>query len=150
MRAEQQQEAWMGGYQSVTVLGNLGKDPELVETKGDTAICKFSVAVGERKKEGGEWVEHTEWFSVVCFGKTAENAVKFLAKGRQVLVDGRLSTREYTKDGEKRRFTELVAHNVVFVGGADKGEAKSSGGKHASGKAAPVEADPSIDDQLPF
>lgn len=130
-------------YQRVIVEGNLGKDPEL-QGEGDKTRAKFSIAVSE--KRGGE--ESVEWFSVVCFGKTAENAAKYLSKGRSALVEGRLSTRKYEKDGQQRQFTELVADRVVFTGGpaqGERGEQRMSGGKQPS-----KPSNTFTDDEIPF
>lgn len=105
------------------------------------------------KKEGDTWKDHIEWVSVVCFGKTAENAGQFLAKGRQCYVEGKLQTRSYKdKDGNEKYTTEVVAHQVLFLGGgqgADKGAAPKS---QQAGTGA-TESNGSlgfIDDDLPF
>jgi single-strand DNA-binding protein len=108
----------MRGVNSIHILGNLGKDPELRYSSGGTAVANFSVAVGEKKKVDGEWQDHTEWFNVVLFGKTAETAGEWLKKGSGVYVSGRLQTRSYDgKDGEKRYITEVVGDNMRMVGG---------------------------------
>jgi single-strand DNA-binding protein len=125
----------------VTIIGNLGRDPEVRFTQGGAAVCNLSVAVGERVKKGEAWEDHTEWFRVVAFGKTAENCGQHLQKGKQVYVEGKLRQREYEKDGQKQRSTEVVADNVVFLGGGGKGE---GGGKKAEAPA------PLNDDDLPF
>lgn len=96
----------------VIICGNLGQDLELRKTKSDTSVCNLSVAT--------KYEDNTEWHRVVAFGKTAENCAKYLSKGRQVLVEGRLQTREWEKDGEKRYTTEIVAERVQFIGGAAK------------------------------
>lgn len=76
------------GINKVMLLGNLGKDPEVKYTPQQMAICRFSLATGERKKDqSGQWVDHTEWHNVVTFGRTAENCAKFLKKGRQAFVE---------------------------------------------------------------
>jgi single-strand DNA-binding protein len=75
--------------------------------------------VTERRKEGDGWKDHTEWMDVVTFGKTAENAGQYLQKGRQVYVEGRLQTRQYKdKEGHDKWRTEVVANQVLFLGGA--------------------------------
>ncbi len=135
------------GLNSVRIIGHLGKDPELREGNGQS-VCKFSVAVGERKKDGDQWVDATEWFSVVCFGKTADNASQYLAKGRQVFVDGRLSTRQYEKDGQTRYFTEVVANTVLFLGGGEKPTAAAKA--NAASAPATSGAGSGFDSDLPF
>jgi len=130
----------MAGVNKVIIVGNLGRDPEVRFTQGGGAVCNLSVAVGERVKKGEAWEDHTEWFRVVVFGKTAENAGNYLQKGRQVYVEGKLRQREYEKDGQKQRSTEVVADVLQWLGGKGEGAAAKP--------AAPTQA---IDaDDLPF
>jgi len=111
------------GINKVMLLGNLGKDPEVRYTPQQMAICRFSLATGERKKDqSGQWVDHTEWHNVVSFGRTAENCAKFLKKGRQCFVEGRIRTNKWQdKEGKDRYTTEIIADTIQFVGGG-KGE----------------------------
>jgi single-strand DNA-binding protein len=103
----------------VTLIGHLGQDPELRYLPSGQAVGRFSVATDEpyTDKEGKRQ-EHTEWHQVVTFGKVAETCGKYLAKVRQVYVEGRLRTREYEakNDGGKRQRTEIVAIRVQFLG----------------------------------
>ncbi len=110
------------GINKVMLLGNLGKDPEVRYTPQQMAICRFSLATGERKKDqSGQWVDHTEWHNIVTFGRTAETCAKFLKKGRQCFVEGRIRTNKWQdKEGKDRYTTEIIADAVQFVGG--KGE----------------------------
>lgn len=139
------------GVNKVILVGNLGKDPEVRYIQSGNAVCTLRLAVGERRKDGDNWVDHTEWMDVVTWGKTAENAGKFLAKGRQVYVEGRLQTREYKdKDGNQRFKTEVVAEDLKFLGGGDGQRAVGSGARtHAT-----PEAKPGVgftdDESLPF
>lgn len=114
----------------VILLGNLGKDPELRYTPQQMAICSFSLATGERKKDpSGQWVDHTEWHNIVTFGRTAENCSKFLKKGRQAFIEGKIRTRKWQdKEGKDRWTTEILADQVQFVGG--RGEGAESGGDY--------------------
>jgi single-strand DNA-binding protein len=135
----------MAGVNKVIIIGNLGKDPEVRYTQGGSAVANLRLAVSERRKEGEEWKEHTEWVPVVCFGKTAEHAGQYLAKGRQVYVEGRMQTREYSdKQGAKRWSTEVLAHTITFLGGRDA----------PAKKATPTTAEPedafADGDELPF
>jgi single-strand DNA-binding protein len=115
----------------VILLGNLGKDPELRYTPQQMAICSFSLATGERKKDqSGQWVDHTEWHNIVTFGRTAENCSKFLKKGRQAFIEGKIRTRKWQdKEGKDRYTTEILADQVQFVGGRGEG-AESAGGDY--------------------
>lgn len=125
----------MAGFNRVTILGNLGRDPEIRYAQNGMAICKLSVAVTEKVKDGDAWKEATEWFRVTVFGKQAENAAQYLQKGRSVLVEGRLKTEKYKdKDGVEKTSVEVVANSVVFVGGGDdKGGGKSKTAAPPSG-----------------
>jgi single-strand DNA-binding protein len=104
----------------VILVGNLGRDPE---QKG--AVTILSVATTDRRKDPstGEWAKATEWHRVVCFGRTAESAQRFLSKGRQVYVEGKIRTNKWTdKEGQERRTTEVLADNLTFLG--SKGDAE--------------------------
>ncbi len=102
------------GYQSTTILGNLGKDPEQKYTAAGMCVCTFSVAVNTKYGEK----EDVEWFAVVAWDKLAEVCGQYLAKGREVLVQGEMKTRNWQgQDGQKHYRTELVARTVQFVGG---------------------------------
>jgi len=106
----------------VTVIGNLGRDPELRHSQSGVAMGTMNVAATSKwKTRDGEKHEHTEWFRVTMFGATAENCAKYLAKGSKVYVQGELRTREYEKDGENKRITELMAQRVVFLTTANGG-----------------------------
>lgn len=108
------------------ICGNLGRDPESRQTKSGTAVTNLRVATTHRVKRNDTWEDQTEWHRVVTFGKTAENCAKFLEKGRKVLIEGRIQTSSYEKDGEKRYSTEIVADTVQFLGGA-KGAGSQTG-----------------------
>lgn len=112
----------------VILIGNLGQDPEVRSTAGGTQVASLRIATSERRKDkGGEWADHTEWHSVVAFGRTAENIGRYCKKGKQIFVEGRLQTRKWQdKEGNDRWSTEVVADNVRFLGG---GEGKG-GSKH--------------------
>lgn len=108
------------------LMGHLGRDPETRSTQSGSSVCNFSLAINERRKSGNEWVQHTEWVNIVSFGTTAENCSKYLAKGSQCLVEGRIQTRKWEKDGENRYSTEVVAERVQFLSKADRGEHQST------------------------
>ncbi len=102
---------------TVIIHGNLGTDPEVRATGSGLTVANLSIATNERKKENGEWVDHTEWHRVAVFGKQAESCAKFLSKGSKVLVQGKLRTRNFTdKNGQERWSTEILADNVEFGG----------------------------------
>jgi single-strand DNA-binding protein len=102
----------------VTIIGNLGKDPETRYTQNGSAVTTFSVATTERWKDKntGEMKEQTEWHRVVAWGKLAEICGEYLSKGRQVYIDGKLQTRQWEKDGVTRYTTEIVAKYMKMLG----------------------------------
>ena len=122
----------------VMLLGRLGADPELRYSQNQTAICNLSLATSERRKGAdGQWTESTEWHRIITFGKTAENCSNYLAKGRQVFIDGRIQTRKWQdKQGQDRYTTEIVANNVQFIGS----KADNAGGGQSAGYSKPQSA----------
>jgi single-strand DNA-binding protein len=146
----------MAGVNKVILVGNLGRDPEVRYAQSGMAICKLSVAVTERVKDGDAWKDATEWFRVTVFGKTAENAGQYLQKGKQVYVEGRLKTDKYKdKDGVEKTSIEVIANTLQFLGGAGGGRggrdaAAPAGGGGNKGGDAPPPSDGFIDDDLPF
>lgn len=113
----------------VTLIGNLGRDPDLRFTQGGTAVCNLSVATSRKYKGAdGQLVEETEWHRVTVWGKQAAACQEYLAKGRQVYVKGRLRTSSYEKDGEKRYSTEVVAVDVKFLGSRSADGPRHGGG----------------------
>ena len=117
----------------VILIGNLGVKPELRYTPGGQAVANFRIATNERwgGRDGQPAQERTEWHNIVVWGKTAENCGKYLDKGRQVYIEGRLQTREWQdKEGQKRYTTEVVAQTVQFLGGrGGEGGAGGMGGE---------------------
>jgi single-strand DNA-binding protein len=107
----------------VILIGNLGRDPEVRFTPNGRAMAKLAVATSERwTDQQGQRQERTEWHNVVVWGKQAETCGQYLAKGRQVFVEGSIRTRSYDdKDGNKRYVTEVVARDVRFLGGGGRG-----------------------------
>jgi single-strand DNA-binding protein len=111
----------------VTLIGHLGRDAETAYTASQTAVTKFSVATNRRWKDqaSGEWKEETNWTNVVLW--RGENVSPYLTKGKQIFVEGRLQTRSYDdKDGKKVWTTEVVADDVILLGG--RGEGGGPGG----------------------
>lgn len=119
----------------VQLIGNLCKDPEMRTTGGGMAVCTLRIATNSRKKtQDGNWEDVPEFHAVVCFGNTAENAGKYLSKGRQVYVEGRLQTRKWQdKEGKDRWTTEVVCNELKFLGGKEGGGGERSGGGSRGG-----------------
>jgi len=106
----------------VILIGHLGRDAETAYTASQTSVTKFSVATNRRWKDqqSGEWKEETNWTNVVLW--RAENLSQYLTKGKQVYVEGRIQTRSYDdKDGKKVYTTEVVADDVILLGGRGEG-----------------------------
>ena len=105
------------------IIGNLGRDPEVRFTPSGRAVAKFSVATTEKwTDQQGQKQEKTEWHNIVVWGKQAETCGQYLAKGRQVFVEGRITNRSYDdKDGNKKYITEIIARDVRFLGGGGGG-----------------------------
>jgi single-strand DNA-binding protein len=117
----------------VILVGNLGKDPELRYTPSGAAVTTFSIATSERYKDkDGNKQEKTEWHNIVAWRQLAEICGKYLHKGKQVYIEGKIQTRSYDdRDGNKKYITEIVADQMHMLGGRDDqgGGASSSGGR---------------------
>jgi single-strand DNA-binding protein len=121
-------------------IGNLGQDPELKTTSGGTSVCNFSIACTRKWVDGGgAKKEDTQWIKLVVWGKQGEACAKYLTKGKQCYIEGRMQTRSYDKDGRKCYVTEIVADQVIFLGGKS-----DSGGQRQE------EAPPLDDQDIPF
>lgn len=138
----------MSSLNKVMIIGRVGKDPETRYSAGGDAITNLSVATSEswKDKGTGEKVEKTEWHRVSMFGKLAEIAAKYLAKGSLVYIEGKLTTRKWTdKDGQDRYTTEIRADQMTMLGGKSDSDAAPQ-----QKPAAKPAADDSFDDDIPF
>jgi len=127
----------------VILIGNLGKDPEVKYTPQGTPVAKLTLATNERYKDkNGEWQDRTEWHNVVLWQRLAEIAGEYLKKGSKLYVEGRLQTRSWDdkQTNQKRYMTEIVANDLVLLGG------RGEGGDFARGAAA---ASSSFDQRSP-
>ena len=118
----------------VILVGNLGRDPEIRYTTDGTAVVNFTIATTEKWKDRntGQMQEKTEWHRVVAFRRLAEICGEYLAKGRQVYIEGKLQTRQWEKDGVTRYTTEVVANEMKMLGargGSDTGRYPQGGGQ---------------------
>ena len=136
-----------GSVNKVILIGRLGKDPEMRFTPSGKAVTNFSMATSESWKDAaGERQEKTEWHKIQIWGPLAEIAAKYLSKGKQVYVEGRLQTREWEdQSGQKRYTTEIVASALTMLGGGSGSEhsdsSEHSGFEHTGGY---------DDDSIPF
>lgn len=116
----------MAGVNKVIIVGRLGQDPEMKAVGQGATVTRLNVATSENwVGKDGQKQERTEWHRIVVWGKLAEICGKYLAKGRQVYVEGRLQTRSWEDNGQKKYSTEIVASTVQFLGSAN-GEASQS------------------------
>jgi single-strand DNA-binding protein len=112
----------MAGVNKVILIGNLGADPEMRYTADGTAVCKFSLATSRRYTgKDGQKQEKTEWHRIVVWRKLAEICGQYLAKGKQVMIEGRIEYGSYEKDGVKHYTTDIVAENMQMLGGPGPG-----------------------------
>jgi len=146
----------MASLNKVMLIGNLGKDPEVRYTTSGQAVASFSIATSEKfKNRNGEMEERTEWHNVVLWGRQAEIAGEYLAKGRTVFIEGRLQTRKWQdKEGRDRYTTEIVGDRMQMLGGKGEGGSGRQGGGRPGGEynSAPAYDEPAFnpDDDIPF
>jgi single-strand DNA-binding protein len=144
----------MAGINKVIIVGNLGKDPEVSYVPSGAAVAKFSVATSEtwKDKNTGEKKERTEWHRIVAWDKLGEICGKYLAKGRQVYVEGKLQTHSYDdKEGVKRYVTEIIAQDVEFLGGnRDASDPGRSGGGPSQHEPSGGRGPAGGEDDIPF
>jgi single-strand DNA-binding protein len=115
-------------FNKIIAIGNLGRDPELRYTPQGDAVCDFSIAVNDRRRDkSGEFQDVTTWFKVTLWRKLAENASKYLTKGRSVYVEGKLQVEEWTdRDGKNRQTLVIQGSDIHFIGD-NRGEEMPSG-----------------------
>ena len=149
----------------VILIGNLGKDPEVKYTPQGTPVAKLTIATNERYKDkDGQWQDRTEWHNVVLWQRLAEIAGEYLKKGGKVYIEGRLQTRSWEdkQTNQKRYMTEVVANDLVLLGGRGEGSGESSGysrgsaaGNHfdqrpPEGEPVSANSSPISDEDIPF
>jgi single-strand DNA-binding protein len=130
-------------FNQVTLMGNLTRDPELRTTPNGASVCSFSLALNRSYKNAdGNWTEATDFIDIVAWGPLGERVAQYLTKGRPALVSGRLQSRSWEQDGNKRSKVEVVANDVTFLGGPGGGGAAPAGGNEPA-DSAPAPAKPS-------
>ena len=110
----------------VILIGRLTRDAELKYTSGGQAVCKFSIAVNRRKKNGDNWEDEANFFDIVVWGRQGESLHPYLVKGKMVGVDGELRQDRWQQDGQNRSKVEIVANNLQLLGGGVPGDRKNS------------------------
>jgi single-strand DNA-binding protein len=113
----------------VIIMGNLTRDPELRQTPSGQSVVSFSLALNRSyKDQSGEWQEATDYIDVVAWGPLAERVAQYMTKGRRALVQGRLQSRSWEQEGQKRTKVEVLANDVTFLDGRGEGGEGSQGG----------------------
>lgn len=134
----------------VILIGHLGRDAETRFTPSGVAVTKFSVATNRRWKDQqtGEWKEETDWANIVLWRQ--ENLANYLTKGKQVYVEGRLQTRSYDdKEGKKQYMTEVVADEVILLGGRGEGGGADAGSQPVSTPRSAPKPQAAAEEQVP-
>ena len=127
-------------YNQVILMGNLTRDPELRTIPSGQSVCSFSLALNRSfKGQDGNWQEATDYIDIVAWGPLGERVSQYLSKGRPCLVNGRLQSRSWEQDGQKRSKVEVVAQDVTFLGGRGEGDSQG-GGQGYSGSESPSSA----------
>ena len=144
----------MAGVNKVILVGNLGKDPEVRHLEGGVSVAHFTLATNEYYKDKqGTRVERTEWHNISAWRGLADMADKFLKKGQQVYIEGKLRTRQYQdKDQQTRYITEIIADEISMLGGRPQGTGPATGETAGAAVAEPQHSfrqEPEMD-QLPF
>ena len=141
---------------TITLVGNLTRDPELRFTANGRAVASFGIAVGRRYQVNGEWQEQTSYFNITAWGELGENAAASLSKGSRIVVTGRLEQREYTtREGDKRTAIDVIADELgpslrwataqvertPRKDGSAGGAKKTGGGTNPAGESSPFEGE---------
>jgi single-strand DNA-binding protein len=146
----------MSGINKVILVGHVGKDPEVKYLEGGVAVAKFPLATSEvYKNKEGQRVESTEWHNIVMWRGLAEVAEKYVRKGKQLYIEGKIKTRQYGEENAKKYFTEILADTMTMLGtkgdgtgNAQQSSAPSDSGRTMDPRVSEVAAGPT--DDLPF
>ena len=124
----------MADINHVTLVGRLVRDSELVYLPSGQPVCRFSIAVNRKRKNGDQWVDEANFFDIVLWGRMGEAIGKYLLKGKQVGIEGELKQDRWEQDGQTRSKVEIVASNVMLLGGGSGGGSSSSGNSNPGGQ----------------
>jgi single-strand DNA-binding protein len=133
-------------FNQVILMGNLTRDPELRTTPSGATVCSFSLALNRSYKNAdGAWQEATDYIDIVAWGPLGERVAQYLTKGRPALVNGRLQSRSWEQEGQKRSKVEVVAQDVTFLGGPGGGD---GGGNSSSAPASTSKKSTKADEEV--
>jgi single-strand DNA-binding protein len=144
----------MADINHVVLVGRLTRNAELKYTSGGAAVCKFSIAINQRRKKDEQWVDEAHFFDIVLWGKSAESLNQYLVKGKQVGIEGQLRQNRWEQEGQARSKVEIFATNVMLLGsggGARQGSPPSAEGRGTGEvpESAPSSPD-AFEDDIPF
>lgn len=136
----------------VTLIGHVGRDPEMRNTASGAAVTSFTVATNRVSRAGdGSTQEETEWHPVVAWDKLAETCNQYLRKGSKVYIEGRLQTRSWEQDGQKRYKTEIIAYEMIMLDSRQDANGNGNGGGASTGRREALTVVAATDDDsLPF
>jgi single-strand DNA-binding protein len=128
----------MADLNHVVLIGRLTRDAELKYTSGGQAVCKFSIAINRRRKNGDQWEDEANFFDIVLWGRQGESLNQYLLKGKMVGIEGELRQDRWQQDGQNRSRVEIVANNLQLLGGGggSSGNGASHGGGYSGGQGA--------------
>lgn len=115
----------MANLNQVVLIGRLTRDAELRVTNTGTPVCKFSLAVNRRRKQGDQWIEEANFFDVVAWGRLGESLHQYLVKGKEVAIQGELRQSRWEQDGQTRSKVEIIANTIQLLGGSTGGSGGS-------------------------
>jgi len=144
----------MADINCVVIVGRLTRDAELKYTAGGQAVCKFSVAVNRRRKNGDQWEDEANFFDVVLWGRQGEALNQYLVKGKSVGVQGELRQDRWQQEGQNRSKVEIVANNIQLLGGTSASGSQGVGSKDGwqprNGENTGHPSDDNFTDDIPF
>jgi len=117
----------------VVLIGRLTREAELKYTSGGQAVCKFSIAVNRRKKNGDQWEDEANFFDIIVWGRQGESLHPYLLKGKMVGIDGELRQDRWQQDGQNRSKVEIIANSLQLLGGGPSDRQNSGGSSGSSG-----------------
>lgn len=140
----------------VILIGNVGSDPEIKYLQEDVPVARFSLATNETyKNKSGEKVTNTEWHNIVIWRGLAKVVEKYVKKGSKLYIEGKITTRQYEKDGQTKYFTEIVAREMHMLDGKSDGNFDNNANSNENNRTAPIQTEPEMEqfdstDDLPF
>jgi len=144
----------MADINHVVLVGRLTRNAELKYTNNGSAVCKFGLAINQRRKKDDQWVDEAHFFDIVLWGKTAESLNQYLVKGKQVGIEGQLRQNRWEQDGQARSKVEIFATNVMLLGSGSGGrQGQGAPADPGAGHSEPAEGAPPADnfeDDIPF